>query len=75
MSIIAYIATYIITQIIIVVLFIITTLLADFNFADEAAVMRYTSVLLCFAIVIMAVFGTIYNIVSIKLMQKKLNLE
>ncbi len=75
MSIIAYIATYIITQIIIVVLFIITTLLADFNFADEAAVMRYTSVLLCFIIVIMAVFGTIYNIVSIKLMQKKLNLE
>ncbi|MDE6615169.1 MAG: hypothetical protein K2K35_01265, partial [Lachnospiraceae bacterium] len=75
MSIIAYIATYIITQIIIVILFITAAVLADFNFADETAIMGYTSGMLCFAIAIMAVFAIIYNIVSIKLMQKKLNLE
>ncbi|MFG6329470.1 MAG: hypothetical protein K1W06_08385 [Lachnospiraceae bacterium] len=74
-SIIAYIATYIISQIIIVILFITTALLSDFNFADEKAVVGYTSVILCLAIVIMAVLAIIYNIVSVKLMQKKLNLE
>lgn len=74
-SIIAYIVTYIVSQIVIVILFIIAALLTDFNFADEKAIIGYTSAMLCFAIVIMAVFAIIYNVVSIKLMQKKLNLE
>lgn len=74
-SIIAYIITYIVSQIVIVILFITAALLADFNFADETAVMGYTSVMLCMAIAIMAVFAAIYNSVSIILMQKKLNLE
>jgi len=50
-------------------------LLSDFNFADEKAVVEYASVILCLAIVIMAVLAVIYNIISVKLMQKKLNLE
>lgn len=74
-SIIAYIVTYIISQLVIVVLFVIAALLADFNFADEKSVMGYTSAMLCMAIVIMAVLSIIYNSISIILMQKKLNLE
>lgn len=75
MSIISYIVTYIITQAVILILFITAALLSNFNFADEKSIMEYTSAMLCFAIAIMAVFSIIYNVVSIKLMQKKLNLE
>lgn len=75
MSIISYIVTYIITQFIIIILFITAALLSNFNFADEKSIIQYTSAMLCFAIVIMAVFAIVYNFVSIKLMQKKLNLE
>ncbi|MCI9077908.1 MAG: hypothetical protein HFH68_03140 [Lachnospiraceae bacterium] len=74
-SIIAYITIYIISQIIIVVLFITGALIADFNFADETAIIGYTASMLCFSIAVMAVSAIIYNTISIILMKKKLNLE
>ena len=73
-SVVVYIATYVISQVVMVFVVMVTVFAYGFDI-PEADMLKYTQSLLCIEIIIMSVFSIIYSTISIKLMQKKLNLE
>lgn len=74
-SIAVYIVTYIIMQVVMFMIIFIPVLIADFDIENEIEMLKYTQTFLFVAIAAMVFFSVIYSLVSIKLMQKKLNLE
>lgn len=72
-SVVVYIVTYVIIQIIMVSVVMITVFAYGFDI-PETDMLKYTRVLLYVEIVIMSVLSVVYSTISIKLMQKKLNL-
>ena len=74
MSVAVYIVTYIIFQVVMVFTVFGTVLVYGFDL-PETEMLNYTSSLLIIVTILMSVFSVIYSTVSIKLMQKKLNLE
>ncbi len=74
-SIAVYIVTYIIMQVVMFMIIFIPVLIADFDIENETEMLKYTQTFLFVEIAAMVFFSVIYSLVSIKLMQKKLNLE
>lgn len=73
-SVAVFITTYIIFQIIMVLVVIATVFVYGFDIA-EADMLKYTRALLTIEIILMSAFSVVYSTISIKSMQKKLNLE
>ncbi len=73
-SVAVYIATYIILQVVMVFAIFATVFMHGFD-VPETEMLNYTGLLLVITIILMSVFSVIYSTISIKLMQKKLNLE
>lgn len=74
-SVAVYIATYTIMQIVMVLIIIVPVFISDINIENDAEILRYTQNFLFIAIITMAAFSAICSTISIKIMQKKLNLE
>lgn len=73
-SVAIYIITYVIMQIIMVFVVLISVFVYGFDI-PETDMLKCTRFILFVGIIIMSVFSVIYSTISIKLMQKKLNLE
>ncbi len=74
-SVAVYIATYTIMQIVMVLIIIVPIFISSVDVENEAEILRYTQNFLFISIIVMAAFSAICNTISIKIMQKKLNLE
>lgn len=74
-SIAVYIITYTIMQLVMFFMIFIPVLISGVDIENETEMFKYTQNLLFAEIAVMVFFSVIYSFVSIKLMQKKLNLE
>lgn len=74
-SVAAYIITYTIMQLVMFFIIFIPVLISGIDIENETEMFKYTQNILFSEIAVMVFFSVIYNFVSVKLMQKKLNLE
>ncbi len=74
-SVAVYIATYTIMQILMVLIIIVPLFISGVDIENETQILKYTQNFLFIAIIVIAAFSAICSTISIKLMQKKLNLE
>ncbi len=62
-------------QILMVLIIIVPLFISGVDIENETQILKYTQNFLFIAIIVIAAFSAICSTISIKLMQKKLNLE